>query len=115
MVPVNQSLWQSCFSPHAPPSYWFREEQHILDVINDKEGDIICGYHVAQDILLMKVDLEWLKKSFESRKADETMQHLELAYSRFDGYCADSGEVGLFPKGFTKIARKMALHRKLAV
>ena len=65
----------------------------------------------------MKVDLEWLKKSFDhpARKADETMQHLELAYGRFDGYCADSGEVGLFPKGFTKIARKMALHRKLAV
>jgi hypothetical protein len=65
----------------------------------------------------MKVDLEWLKKSFDhpSRKPEETMQHLELAYARFDGYCADSGEVGLFPKGFAKIARKMALHRKLPV
>jgi hypothetical protein len=115
VVPTNHSLWQACFG-HAPPSYWFREEQNILDVINDKDCDMICGFHVTQDILLMKVDIEWLKKSFDTtRKPDETMQHLEIAYGRFDGYCADSGEVGLFPKGFAKIARKMTLHRKLAV
>ncbi len=51
VLAANHSLWQACYSPHAPPSYWFREEEKIIDVINDKDGDIINGYHVCVSFL----------------------------------------------------------------